>query len=281
MRRSLIISLFLCCASALSAQGIYGRKHPEIFPTDGKMKRGGFYFAPGITWTLTRFSDKEEELFRHADTTYKATFHPKGGLGLYLEAGWFLSTRDPVIIDYWDVGLAYKELKGSESFTSVLAKGDSIGRLAGDGAFDDQHVTLHLNANKLFQVADYRFIQATLGGNVDYRFGESRSSSGNFVALNQQQFPPQIIGQVHFKLGYGFKLTQQLMIIPAIETPVFSIVPTDKGFGQLQWFSSRYRPLILTVRFLFLRYPNGFACVGVKNNAFEREKVVKPDYKSR
>lgn len=281
MKRALIILLAIACANALIAQSVYGRKHPDIFPTDGKMKRGGFYFAPGITWTLTRFSDKEEELFRNKDTTYTATFHPKGALGLYLEAGWFLSTRDPVILDYWDFGAAYKQLKGSETFTSILAKGDSIGNLAGDGAFNDQHVTVHINANKLFQTADYRFLQATLGANVDYRFGESRSSSGDFVALNRQEFPPQIIGQIHFKLGFGFKLTQQLMIIPAIETPVFSIVPTDLGFGQLQWFSSRYRPLILTVRFLFLRYPNGFACPQVKNNAFERSKVVKPDYKDR
>ena len=53
--RALILFAGLCFASSLLAQGIYGRKRPEIFPTDGKMRRGGFYVAPGITYTLPRF----------------------------------------------------------------------------------------------------------------------------------------------------------------------------------------------------------------------------------
>src|SRR6185369_17326877 len=97
MLRPLALLPALVAASALLGQGLYDRKHPEIFPTDGKMRRDGFYFAPGITYTLTRFSNDEEEVFRNEDTTYKATFDPDGAIGLYLEAGWFVSTRDPVI----------------------------------------------------------------------------------------------------------------------------------------------------------------------------------------
>ncbi len=280
MFRCCSISLVFLMAVAANAQGLMQRKHPDIFPLDGKMKRSGFYIGPGITWTLTRFSDKEEEILRDHDTVYTATFHPKGALGLYLEAGWFIATRDPVILDYWDFGVAYKQLKGSESFEGIVAKGDSIGLYAGEGTFNDQHVTVQVNANKLFCVKDYRFIQATLGANGDYRFSGARDFAGTTAPV-AQEFPPQIIGQLHFKLGFGFKLTQRLMIIPAIETPIFSVVPTDKGFGQLQWFSSRYRPLILSVRFLFLRYPNGWACPQVKNNEFEKHKVLNPNYERR
>ena len=71
------------------------------------------------------------------------------------------------------------------------------------------------------------------------------------------------------------------LVIPAIETPVFSVVPEDDGrFGALPWFSSEYRPLILSVRFLFLRYPKGFACPpAIKHNEFEggKGKQYKPD----
>ena len=279
MIRALTISLALLFAGSLCAQGIYGRKKPEIFPTDGKMRRGGFYFAPGITYTLPRFKNKEETVFSNADTTYTALYDPNGKVGLYLEAGWFLSTRDPIILDYWDVGLAYKQLKGTEDFTSTLARGDSIGYLAGSGAFNDQHLTLHVNANKLFQTRDYQFVQLSLGANIDWHFGTGRSYSADFTTLNRWAFPPDFIGQVHLKLGYGIKWSNRLMIIPAIETPIFSIAPTDDGnFGKLQWFSSTYRPLILSVRFLFLRSPKGFACVPVKNNAFEKSKVVNPSY---
>lgn len=282
MIRALIIALALLIAGSLCAQGIYGRKKPEIFPTDGKMRRGGFYFAPGITYALPRFKDKEETVFSNADTTYTALFDPNGKIGLYLEAGWFISTKDPIILDYWDFGLAYKQLKGTEDFTGTLARGDSIGYLAGDGAFNDRHLTLHANANKLFQTRDYQFIQLSLGANVDWRFSTAHDYTADFTALNRWAFPPDLIGQVHVKLGYGFKLTQQLMIIPAIETPVFSIAPEDDGnFGKMQWFSSTYRPLILSVRFLFLRYPKGFDCVPVKQNRFEKSKVVNPSYERR
>jgi hypothetical protein len=279
MIRAITIALTLLFAGSLCAQGIYGRKKPEIFPTDGKMRRGGFYFAPGITYALPRGKDHEEQYFNTPDSSYTALFDPKGKIGLYLEAGWFLSTRDPVILDYWDFGLAYKQLKGTEAFTSTYMRSDTTSLFAGEGAFNDQHLTAHVNANKLIQTRDYQFVQLSLGANLDWRFGTNRSYTADFTALNRWAFPPEFIGQVHVKVGYGFKLTQRLMVIPAIETPVFSIAPEDGGnFGKLQWFSSTYRPLILSVRFLFLRYPKGFACVPVKNNGFEKSKVVNPSY---
>lgn len=279
MIRTLTIALAFLFAGSLCAQGIYGRKKPEIFPTDGKMRRGGFYFAPGLTYALPRGKDHEEQYFNTPDSAYTALFDPKGKIGLYLEAGWFLSTRDPIILDYWDFGLAYKQLKGTEAFTSTYMRSDTTSLFAGEGAFNDQHLTAHVNANKLIQTRDYQFVQLSLGANLDWRFGTNRSYTADFTALNRWAFPPEFIGQVHVKVGYGFKLTQRLMVIPAIETPVFSIAPEVGGnFGKLQWFSSTYRPLILSVRFLFLRYPKGFACVPVKNNGFEKSKVVNPSY---
>jgi hypothetical protein len=281
MRLLVLLSGFLFAGSLL-AQGIYGRKRPEVFPIDGKMRRGGFYFAPGITYTLPRFNDEEETVFRNADTSYTALFDPNGKIGLYLEAGWFLATNDPVILDYWDFGLAYKQLKGTEAFTGTLLRGDSTGLLAGEGGFNDRHLTAHINANKLFQVRDYQFIQLSLGANVDWRFGTAHDYSGDFATPNRWAFPPDLVGQVHVKLGYGLKWSDRMMIIPAIETPVFSIAPEDGGnFGKLQWFSSTYRPLIFSVRFLFLRSPKGFKCVPVRPNAFEKTKVVNPTYERK
>jgi len=281
MMRAFLISLFLLFSGSLFAQGVYGRKKPDIFPTDGSMRRGGFYFAPGITYAMPRFKNEEETVFSNADTSYNALFDPNGKIGFYLEAGWFVSTRDPIILDYWDFGVAYKQLKGTEDFTGTLIRGDSIDLLAGTGAFNDRHLTAHVNANKLLQTKDYQFVQFSLGANLDWRFGTDRSYMADLTALNNWAFPPDLIGQVHVKVGYGFRINKQLMIIPAIETPVFSIAPDDGGnFGKLQWFSSTYRPLIFSVRFLFLRYPKGFACVPVRSNS-GKSKTVDPSYKRK
>ncbi|MCB0793215.1 MAG: hypothetical protein KDB88_00630 [Flavobacteriales bacterium] len=274
--------LLLVNLGTTEAQRIFERKRPEIIPTDGKMRRGGLYVSPGATYTLTRFNDREEELFRAGDTLYNVTFDPTGRFGAYLEVGWFHAARDPVILDYWDVGLAYKQLNGLQAHNGLVRFGpnetDSVLPTSGEGSFRDQYLTLHVNANKFVQSGDYQFVQFSLGLNADLDIGSSRTYAGDAFVLADQSVPPNLIAQAHVKVGYGFKLNQRLLLIPALETPIFSAVPSDQGFGRLQWFNSTYRPIILSVRFLFLRYPKGFDCPpAIKHNSFEKSKQYKPD----
>lgn len=279
MRILIFLLLAFLVAPELSAQRMYGRKRPDIIPLEGQAKRIGWFVEPGVTYALPRFKDEEEEVFRLGDSSYTATYDPDGRLGIYIGAGLAWFTRDPVILDYLDLGLAYKNLRGSESYESTFTRRDSSAAMTGEGAFAERFLTLSFNANKFIQVRDYQFLQLSLGANADYRIGSSYDHTGDPL-LNQHDFPPDLIGQLHFKLGYGFKLTGRTIMIPTLETPIFSVVPEDQGFGQLQWFSSRYRPLILTVRFLFLRARNGFDCPPpIKHNEFEkgRTKEYKPD----
>ena len=259
MRRLLLLFPLLALVASTQAQRLMQRKRPDIIPLEGSAKRIGWFVEPGITYTLPRFKDQEEEVLRNADTVYTATYDPSGKVGLYLGAGLTWFTRDPVILDYFDVGLAYKNLRGKEALAGNLIRGDSISTTTGEGSFAEEFVTLSANANKFIQTGDYQFVQLSLGANADYRFGSSSEQTGDPV-LNDHAIPPDLIAQLHFKLGYGFKLRSKLIMIPAIETPIFSVVPEDQGFGKLQWFSSEYRPLILSVRFLFLRARNGFDC---------------------
>lgn len=258
-RGPFLLLLLILSVTSVQAQSLYGRKKKDIIPLEGQAKRIGWFVGPGITWTHTRTTNSEEEVFRNADTSYRATYDPAGRIGFYLEGGLTWYTRDPVIVDYFDVGLAYKNLRGSESFEGTLLRGDSLAPLAGEGTFAERQLTFNVNANKFIQTGNYQFVQLSLGANVDYRLGNDYEHSGDAV-LNAHVFPPDLVAQAHFKVGYGFKLTGTLILIPALETPVFSFAPEDQGFGQLQWFSSDYRPLILSVRFLFLRARNGFDC---------------------
>lgn len=258
LRYTLFMLLALIMAEQADAQRLMDRKRPELIPRDGKVRRGGFYFAPGITYTWPRSGETDKELFREGDTSYTATLDPSGRFGLYLEAGWFHATRDPVILDYWDIGLAYKNLRGREESYGILRRGELADTLFGDARFAERALTLHVNANKFIQVRDYQFVQLTLGANADYRLGSDHTG---IPILARHVFPPDLVGQLHFKVGYGFKLTGSLLVIPAVETPIFSIVPDDQeNWGALQWFSSTYRPLIFSVRFLWLRAPKGFDC---------------------
>jgi hypothetical protein len=273
------VVLFLLFGVIAAFPSLAQRKRPDIIPLEGQAKRIGWFIGPGITWTHTRLNNEEEEVLRSNDTLYTATYDPNGRIGLYLEGGLTWFTRDPVVVDYFDAGLAYKNLRGRESYESTLLRGDSASAMAGEGTFAERLLTFQVNANKFIQTGNYQFVQLSLGANLDYRLGSDYEHTGDPL-LNQHSFPPDLIGQLHFKVGYGFKLTGKLILIPALETPIFSLTPEDQGLGQLQWFSSQYRPIIFSVRFLFLRARDGFDCPPpIKHNEFEkgRTKQYKPD----
>ena len=260
MFRLIALLCALLVVGQASAQRLMERKRPDLIPLDGQARRIGWYVAPGLTYTLPRFNDEEEEVFRRGDTSYVATYDPNGRIGLYLEGGLSWYTRDPVIVDYLDLGIAYKNLRGREELTGRYAIADSAVDLTNEGTFAERLLTLHFNANKFIPTWRYQFVQLSLGANADYRLGSDYSHTGDSL-LNDHAFPPDLWGQVHFKVGYGFKLTGKLFVIPTLETPVFSVQPVDDGrFGKLQWFSSDYRPIIFSVRFLFLRPRKGFDC---------------------
>lgn len=260
MSRLFVFLLVLGFAGNASAQGLMDRKRPDLIPLDGQVRRIGFYIAPGLTYTLPKARSGEQEMFRNGDTSYVAAYDPNGRLGLNLEAGLSWYTRDPVVVDYFDAGIAYKNLRGRELLDGRYQIADSMAPVAAEGTFAERLLTFHINANKFIPTWRYQFVQLSLGANVDYRLGSDFEHTGD-PRLNLHSFPPDLWGQLHFKVGYGFKLTGKMFVIPAIETPIFSVKPVDDArFGALQWFSNEYRPLIFSVRFLFLRARKGFDC---------------------
>lgn len=275
MRRSLLTFLVLLCGLSAVAQGRYDRKRKDIIPLEGQAKRIGWFVAPGLTYTMPPFGNEEEVVFRTADSSYTTTYDPNGRLGFHFEGGLSWYTRDPVIVDYLDLGVAYKNLRGAESYAGTLQRGDTITPAEGEGAFAERLLSFSFNANKFIPTFDYQFVQLSLGANVDYRLGSDYAHTGDSL-LNGHTFPPDLMTQLHFKLGYGFKLTGNLILIPTLETPIFSLEPEDEGFGQLQWFSSRYRPLIFSVRFLFLRARDGFDCPPPIKHGYEKSRTVDP-----
>lgn len=280
MRSALLLLLALCGCLHAAAQGFSARKRSDIIPLEGQAKRIGWFIGPGLTYTLARFSNAQEVVLQRPDTTYTATYDPNGRFGFHLEAGASWYTRDPVLVDYLDLGIAYKNLRGAETVAGTLQRGDTATSLSGEGSFAERMLTLNFNANRFIHTRPYQFVQLSLGVNADYRLGGTYAHTADPV-LNRHALPPSLWTQLHFKVGYGLKLTGHTIMIPALETPVFSLVPEDKGLGRTQWFSSAYRPIILSLRFLFLRARDGWSCPPVRNNDFERHKVVNPEYKPK
>jgi hypothetical protein len=269
---SLLLLFSLCLVTTSSTgQRIFERKLPPIVPPNGKMRPSGFYAAPGITYALAPFGERDRSVSFGDSAQYNATYNAAGRIGPYVEAGWFFTTGDPVVLDLWDVGLAYKQLGGRESFTGAYVRNDSVSRLIGDGQFTTRMATAHVNANKFLQTSDRQFVLLALGANVDYRFSETLAHDPEPHG-DALRTPDGLRAQLHAKVGYGFKVGQRALLIPTLETPISTAYPWDMEFGRLQWASTLYRPIIFSVRVLFLRYPKGFACTPVRMSNDDKQK---------
>lgn len=233
--RFLFIPFIICLLSVdLSAQrNPYKRKIQDVFPDELQYKMSGWYFSPGITYMLP------QKFSLIKDVNGSSSGKPRGRLGLYLEFGRYHILKYSKWFKYLDYGISYKSLRGKDL---------SVG-----GKFGDHFIVAHFNLNHVKQFSDYNFLQNTIGINAD--FGIIRNIGG--IA------PSNPVVQLHYKLGYGFKVNSKLIIIPAIETPILNGLPWERGKSTLGYFNSRYRPLILSVRFLFLRLKREKKCIPV------------------
>lgn len=248
---SLIVFLF---ASTASAQGgyLYGQKKTPLIDYR-QWKSSGWHFAPGITYQLTRFSNPEEQV-TVGDAPQTITVDPAGKLGAYLEVGRYnIFYEGGYIFNYMDYSLAYKMLRGKEEYT---------GDLEGSGKYSHNFLLGNFNINNVIQLSSYTFLQNSLGANLDWRFITKSEYNGNALANN---VPSKITGQIHYKIGFGFKATNRLFIIPQLEVPILNVHNFEKFKSTWGVFNSRYRPLILSVRFAFLRPANGMDCVPVED----------------
>lgn len=274
MKTLLSIFLLFFCFFDSTAQRQYGRKYAPIYTFDGRYKLSGWHFAPGLTYTLTRFTNKEQTLYNNNDTSYKTIFNPAGRLGLYFEFGRYRIFKYGYLFNYMDYGIAFKQLKGKESFEGTLLQESSSITLAqfnGNGAYSFNYITGNFNLNNVKQLKEYIFLQTGIGVNADYSIIHRSNYEGNTFGQNQQ-VPSRFMAQLHVKLGFGWKASDMLYIIPTLETPVLNIYEWYKGKSTLPVFNSRYRPLILTVRIAWLSKPKTDDCPKVEGMPDDKKR---------
>lgn len=260
-----IFVLFIGLCISCSTIGQAGRQHRPLYNLNSsQLLNKGWHVAPGITYMFpASFNRNETRLRTSTDSLYSGEFSSSGKLGLYVEFGRHHFTDVLLVMDYFDYGLGFKGLRGEEEFTGVVSM-DSLNQTIpteNKGFFSDGYVTGFFNASKITQLGDYSFIQNSLGLNADYRVYEKREFEGSnehFI----QSFPGKFQFQLHYKLGFGFKLERGLFVIPTLETPILTFVEFDDGKSTFQYFSSRYRPVIFTLRFLWFDKRPMQDCVG-------------------
>lgn len=262
MKKLLFIFLLFSISFVSNAQ--YSRRLQPLYDTEGGyFYPRGLHFAPGITYMLPGDWNQDLNSIVGVDSLLTGEKKARGKIGLYLEVGHAHFLPDWMPFEFIDYGISFKMLRGKEDINASInhsETGDLLGEFETQQDFSESFLAAYLNFGKFFQLTDYSFISLSAGVNADYRIISNRNVDG--PVYFQQLFPEDLFVQAHVKLGYGYKLQENLFFMPSLETPFLNLLPFDKGKSTLPYFSSRYRPIILSLRFQWLTRKKPEDCVG-------------------
>ena len=246
MQNFLFLLLIFISTFGNAQMTIYKRKNIPLVDFNGTYQLQNFYLSPGLTYM---FSQEIPNILTNSNSEINA----KGRLAFLIEAGAYrIFEKGGNIFNYLDYGFSYKKLSGSEQ----INESKSI--------FKQRFLTGSFNLNNIWQLSDRKFIQTSIGSNINFKLFEEGSPSPNNTDKLTLAF--------HLKFGYGFKIKKNLFLIPTMESPFLTLKKWEQGKSSYGIFNSRYRPLIFKVRFIWLKKSGKGKCP---------EALTSPEDKSR
>ena len=268
-----IVVLILMSLSGL-AQKHRGKQKPvsfqkhynEVLPAKPQFKPNGWILAPGATFMMTPFVANKKTFDKTDVQQFDAKLTATGKPGLYAEVGRYRMFQYSKLFKYMDYGASYKGLRGKEKgegqYVSVPG-GAALSVLEQtSGTYGYHYAEAFFNLNHVWRIGKYNFIQNSIGVNAGYAF--MTNLAGNTVSAATSQTPGSFSTQLHYKLGYGIKMRGNWLLIPSLETPILNILPFEPPRSSLGFFASRYRPVIFSLRFFFMRPANTLHCTPVR-----------------
>lgn len=236
----------------MAAQAQY-QKQEDIFPRFGEYEKKGWIFKPSVTQTLGEFKEPTDRLFVASDSVFDIDYNTKGKTAIGLEIGRFYAIENSRLISFVDFSLGVKLLQGAEEFEATLDDPDRSTPyvLSGGGIFRHTYATASFAATNAKKLTKDIFLRNTLGINGDFRVQNTRDYDTQGMPM-QQNYPNRFIFQAHYKIGIGFPLTRNMILIPSVETPILTFYEYDDMKSTLAVFRSRYRPLIFRLTLLVL-----------------------------
>jgi len=227
MRNSLILILIFTVAVGKTQMKMYQRKNIPLVDFNGTYQLQNFYLSPGLTYMMPY---EIPNIISNSNSEVNA----KARLAYIIEAGAYrIFEKGGNIFNYLDYGFSYKKLSGSET----IDESKSI--------FKQRFLGGSFNLNNIWQISDKKFIQTSLGSNIDFKLFEEDNPLPNNTDRLTIAF--------HLKVGYGFKVKKTLFVIPTMESPFLTLKKWEQGKSTYGIFNSRYRPLIFKVRFIWLK----------------------------
>lgn len=236
-------------------------------------------FGPNYTLTNPRITSAT---YRFQDTVVNYTRDPLSKPGLFVELGMVHITSHPnKVIHYFDWGIGFKYIGGAETMRADIYKNDTlIDQLNGAGKFYNGYLYGRFDVHSVFQMNPYLFLDNSLGVNGDYAVLVGNKAYEGFTLPQTQKFQKNINVQLHYSLGLGIRPNPEkgFYFVPSIEVPVLGAYEWNGGTPSIFWFSSRYYPIQLRLKFVFL-FRKGKSCPPVETN--EQDRKAAQQYQNR
>ena len=285
MRYSLALALIYLAFGSLAQRDLTPTSRKQAF---GKrdlraLSNYGLQVQVGATYLMTRLHNPTNEILTTSGSIRGTYLHdPKGQLGAYAEIGMFHFPKKrsklslalkTVLVSYYDWGVGFKYFRGMQTIETQLT--DASGNKIGSPdivpyRFEFGHVygrfSLHKNINfkskKTGENSNF-FLDNSLGINVDYRVTTKTDPYPISTDPIPVGYSSPLHAQLHYGLGFGFRLKRGAYLIPGVRAPLVGFQMTQPlpsntvsgvstfGNPSFRWFSSRYWPALIHVKYMF------------------------------
>jgi len=302
MKWTLVIAMLGCVLSAFAQpRDLTPTKKRQAF---GKrdfrdLRSMGLQVQVGATTFLTRSNNEQIDVTTPTDGFRgNYTHDPYGKLGAYAEIGLFHFPKNrsklslalkTVLVSYYDWGIGFKYFRGGEEINAnfIDAGGVTTGSDSQSFSFSNGNIYGRFSLHKNIHFKKNRnektnfFLDNSLGINVDYRLLTNSKTYDNAysVMMADQQYYKPLHVQMHYGLGFGFRLKRGSYLIPGVRIPILGYQSTvasagDSGKGStafgkpsMHWFSSRYWPMLIHVKYMFAFEKKSKGCAtGITND---------------
>lgn len=255
-----LLALLLSIPGIVQAQFMTSPDFKRLFPKGNTYKMSWWEMEGGGVYNVPTSGTQRKQLIEAEDTTYSVRFDPSGGFSYSARLGRYHVTPKLRFFKYIDYSLGYRRIVGREDYDAELSTLYQNGsrEWSGKGDFDISFLMLNLNLNNVLQLSDHGFLQNSLGLNAEYQLGGRAGYDGQAHRMDPEQ-APEFMGQLHYRLGYGMRVTEKFFLVPSLETAILNLYPFDVN-STLPLLNSRYRSISLSIKFLFLKRhrPTGY-----------------------
>lgn len=192
----------------------------------------GWHVSPGVTYMFGNTK---------ADDGSSENLTPNGLPGYYVEGGFaHLFKQRHIVLHYFDYAIGMKHYGGLEKYVNTNNE-------AVRGSFNFGSAFARIDIHSVWQLTEWNFINQSIGLNFDYRI-YGGNVDPDYQTPFETDFQEKYVTQLHYSIGWGYKPRDGLFIIPTIQTPIVTLLNWRDFNPGTRWFSSKYQPIIFTVK---------------------------------